>query len=268
MAKMGTRARQRRKKELVFGSILILIVISILSGVVYYSVTKPKGINSETLCPAEGPLGHFVLLVDRTDPLNFTQKQAFSITLKELVETRVPAGYLLSVFALGEDFKETALPLVEICNPGDGTGESALTSNLPKLRKQYQSKFTEPIQKLLESLVARQSAKWSPIFEMMQLVGINGYRKHAVKGPRRLIVVSDMLQNSPQFSMYQGPVDYATFANSDYGKKAQAELSDVSVELHYLMNRPQLQTKRNLKFWEDYFNKAGARIVEVRPIEG
>jgi len=42
----------------------------------------------------------------------------------------------------------------------------------------------------------------------------------------------------------------------------------VEVELHYLMNAPQLQTKRNLKFWEDYFNKAGARIVAVRPLEG
>ena len=122
--------------------------------------------------------------------------------------------------------------------------------------------------KVSESLVATQPAKWSPIFEMLQLVGINGYRKQDVKGERRLIVMSDMLQNMPEFTMYKGPVEYSAFAASDYGKKAQSELTDVSVELHYLMNSPQLQTKRNLKFWEDYFLKAGARIVAVRPLEG
>ena len=47
-----------------------------------------------------------------------------------------------------------------------------------------------------------------------------------------------------------------------------SELRDVEVELHYLMNTPHLQTNRNLQFWIDYFNKAGARIVAVRPLEG
>jgi hypothetical protein len=103
---------------------------------------------------------------------------------------------------------------------------------------------------------------------MLQLVGINAFRKHDVKGERRLIIISDMLHNTPQFSMYRGPVDYETFAASKYGRKAQLELRDVEVELHYLINNPQLQTKRNLKFWEDYFIKAGAQIVAVRPMEG
>jgi hypothetical protein len=68
--------------------------------------------------------------------------------------------------------------------------------------------------------------------------------------------------------MYKGSVDYVAFSESDYGKKSQLELPNVEVELHYLMNSPQLQTKRNLKFWEDYFSKAGANIVAVRPLEG
>ena len=68
--------------------------------------------------------------------------------------------------------------------------------------------------------------------------------------------------------MYKGPVDYPTFASSVYGQKSQIQLNGVDVEIHVLMNTPRLQTKRNLKFWEDYFEKAGARIVAVRPMEG
>ena len=268
MATLGRRAKKRRRNDYLLGAGIFSIILAVVVGFIYHAMTRPKALNPETLCPAGGPQGHYVLLIDKTDPLNFTQKQAFSVVLKEFIEKKVPEGYLVSVFALGEDFKENATPLVELCNPGDGSNKSEFDANPQKLKAQYHSKFAGPMMKLSESLVATQSAKWSPIFEMLQLVGINGFRKQDVNGERRLIVMSDMLQNMPQFTMYKGPVEYSAFAASDYGKKAQPELTDVSVELHYLMNSPQLQTKRNLKFWEDYFNKAGARIVAVRPLEG
>lgn len=267
MAKLGRRAKQRRTKEIILGTLALLAVSAVVGGVAYFMSNRPKDLM-QNMCPADGPLGHYVLLVDKTDPLTFTQKQAFSVILSELVEKRVPEGFLLSVFVLGEDFKENAAPIVELCNPGNGSGKSELTSNLKRLRKQYEERFVGPLLKQSDALLATQSAKYSPIFEMMQLVGINAFRKHDVKGERRLIVMSDMLQNTPQFSMYKGAVDFGGFAESNYGKKTQLELRDVEVELHYLMNSPQLQTKRNLKFWEDYFSKAGARIVAVRPLEG
>ena len=103
---------------------------------------------------------------------------------------------------------------------------------------------------------------------MLQLVGINAFQNHDVHGERHLIVMSDMLQNTPQFSMYHGALDFASFARSDYGRKVQAQLPGVEVELDVLVNTPALQTRRNLKFWEDYFEKAGAHVVRVDPLEG
>ena len=118
MAQLGRRARQRRTKDLIFGTIGFLLVLGIIGGVTYYMSSRPASLDKESLCPASGPTGHYVLLVDKTDPLTFTQKEAFTVTLRELVEKRIPEGYLLSVFVLGEDFKETAKPLIERCNPG------------------------------------------------------------------------------------------------------------------------------------------------------
>lgn len=267
MAKLGRRAKQRQTTEIVLGILVLIVVIAVLGGAAYYMSTRPKELM-KNMCPSDGPIGHYVLLVDKTDPLSFTQKQALSVILRELVEKRIPEGYLFSVFLLGEDFKENAAPVIELCNPGNGSDKSEFTANLKKLRQQYEERFVEPLLKQSDALLGTQPAKASPIFEMMQLVGINAFRKHDVKGERRLIVMSDMLQNTSQFSMYKGPVDYVAFADTNYGKKTQVELRDVEVELHYLMNTPQLQTKRNLKFWEDYFSKAGARVVSVRPLEG
>jgi hypothetical protein len=268
MARGGRRAGQRHTKAIVLGTAVILMVLGVVAGVTFFMMTRSESLDKETLCPAKGPTGHYVLLVDKTDPLTFTQKEAFSVTLREIIGKRIPEGYLLSVFVLGEDFKTNAKPLVELCNPGTGQGKSALTANLKQLNKIYQDGFLGPLLKQSEAMMATQPSKMSPIFEMMQLVSINGLRKHDIKGERRLIVMSDMLHNTSQFSMYKGPVDYPSFASSTYGQKSQLELKDVEVEIHYLMNTPQLQTKRSLKFWEDYFNKAGARIVTVRPLEG
>jgi hypothetical protein len=268
MAQLGRRARQRRARELILGTIALVLVVAAVLLAVYYARSRPADLDKESLCPANGPTGHYVLLVDTTDPLSFTQKEAFKVTLRELVEKRIPEGYLLSVFVLGEDFKDGAKPIAELCNPGSGQNKSDLTENIRQLNKQYRERFLDPLLKHSEALLAAEPAKFSPIFEMVQLVAINGFRKHDVKGPRRLVIMSDMLHNTPQFSMYKGVPDYSAFASSSYGQKAQLEMRGVDVEIHYLMNSPQLQTKRNLKFWEDYFDKAGARIVAVRPLEG
>ena len=234
----------------------------------YYMMSRPPSLNQKNLCPADGPVGHIVLLVDMTDPLSFTQKEAFLLTLRELIEKRTPKGYLLSVFMLGADFKENAAPIEELCNPGTGADRSELTANIKRLRRQYEEKFLKPLSKRTENLVASKPAKFSPIFEMVQLVGIKAFRKHDIKGERRLMIISDMLQNTPQLNMYNNPPDFSIFAASDYGRKTQPELQGVEVEIHYLINTPNVQTKRNLMFWEEYFNKAGARVVEVRSLGG
>ena len=268
MAVRGRRARSRQSHHLLLGILALVFVVGVAGGLLYFGFNKEPGIDSATLCPAKGPRGHYVLLVDKTDPMNFTQKQAFTVFLDELIRKRVPEGYLLSVFALGEDFKATAEPLVELCNPGSGEGKSALTNNLERARRAYEEKFIKPLMKQAEALQGTQPAKASPIFEMLQLVAINGFRKHGVQGERRLLLMSDMLHNGTSFSMYRAVPDYAAFATTEYGRKTQADLHDVKVELYYLLNTPQFQTRRNLKFWEDYFDKSGARLVEVRPLEG
>jgi hypothetical protein len=172
------------------------------------------------------------------------------------------------VFVLGEDFREGAKPLVEICNPGSGEGKSELTANIQKLNAQFRERFREPLLKQADALISTKPAKNSPIIEMLQLVSINGFRKHAVNGPRRLIIVSDMLHKTPQLSMYQGLPDFDTFASTDYGRKMKMDLGGVDVELHHVLNYPKLQTPRQLAFWEKFFANSGARIVSVRPMEG
>lgn len=268
MAHLGRRAAARRRNNIVWGIVAFVAFFGAVAALIYAQREAPAKLNPDTLCPPGGPQGHIVLLVDRTDPLNFTQKKAFSELMHEVIERRTPAGHLLSVYVLGEDFKETAEPLIEMCNPGTGEGTSTLTGNPQKERRRYEQRFLKPLNEQAESLVSSTAAKYSPIFEMLQMVSINSFRKHGVQGERRLLIVSDMLHNTPQASMFRGPLDYGTFAQSEYGHKMSLEMQGVKVELNYLLHNPKLQTMKNVNFWEKHFDKAGARVVEVRRIEG
>lgn len=268
MATYGRRAQRRRTKELVLGTVALLAIVVVVASVSYYNLSRPPALSAATMCPASGPTGHYVLLVDKTDPFKFIQRQDFDVVLQGLLARRIPEGYLLSVFALDEDFKTTAEPLIEACNPGTGADKSEFDANPKKLQEQFDDRFLGPVSKVAVALVGSKPAATSPIFEMLQLVSINGFRKHAVKGERRLIIVSDMLHNTPELSMYKGAVEYTSFASTGYAKRLNLDLPNVAVEIHLLMNSPILQTKRLTKFWEDYFEKAGARVVSVRPMAG
>ena len=261
-------ARKRGARNIAIGIAALAVFFAALGGGIYWFLTRDPGLDRQTLCPKSGPTAHIVLMVDKTDPLNFNQKQAFLRLLEELVDRRVAPGQLVSVFVLGEDFRDGAKPLVEVCNPGSGEGKSELTANIAKLNAQYRERFREPLLKQADVLVSTKPANASPIFEMIQLVSLNGFRKHTVNGPRRLIIVSDLLHKSPQLSMYQGMPDMDALAASEYGRRMRTELDGVEVEIHHVLHYSKLQTQKQLDFWKAYFSRAGARVVAVRPLEG
>ncbi|ANI16306.1 MULTISPECIES: hypothetical protein [Pseudomonas] len=261
-------AEKKRRQELRTIALLVIVLLSMAGGIGWYFLQRPTAIDKLTLCPASGPLGHYVVLVDNTDPYNFIQRQAFAQGLKALADKLVPEGYLLSVYALGEDFTQTAKPLFEKCNPGTAVGKSELDSNPTRIQERFEREFREPVTQLENVLMQDKPADKSPIFEMLQLVAINSFQSENIQGPKTLVVYSDMLANTSEFSMFKGQADFDGFAASAYGQKSQTRLDGVQVKLNYLMNYPKLQTRKQLAFWERYFEKAGARLVAVTPVEG
>lgn len=261
-------ARKRQTRNIAIGIAALAVFCAALGGGIYWYLTREPGLDRQTLCPKSGPTGHIVFLVDKTDPLNLSQKQGFLRLLEELVDRRIQPGQLVSVFVLGEDIREGAKPLVEVCNPGSGEGKSELTANVAKLNAQFRERFREPLLKQADALISTAAAKNSPIFEMLQFVSLNAFRKHVVSGPKRLVIVSDLLHKTPQLSMYQTVPEVEPFEATDYGRKMRLELPGVEVEVHQLLNYPKLQNRRLMQFWETYFSRAGAKIVSVRPMEG
>lgn len=268
MARKSKSARNRQRTNIFLGSMSLLVVIGLISGAVWWWSQKKAGLDPVTLCPTSGPLGHNVLLIDKTDPFNLPQKAAFDLLVTNLVTQETPPGYLLSIYVLGDDFKAQTKPLVELCNPGDAKGHSELTENTKQLNRQYKDRFLKPVFDQSTALLNIPTAQESPILEMLQMVNINSLQRHNVSGPKQLIVLSDLLQNSKQISMYKSVPSFESFDLTSYAQKTKSSFSGIDVKVHLLQNAPALQKQNLLDFWKNYFKNSGAASYELVALPG
>ena len=268
MARKSKLARSRQRSNILLGSLALLLVISVLGAAVWWWNQKRNTTDPKTLCPLDGPLGHNILLVDKTDPLNLAQKAAFDLLVTDLVSNKTPPGYLLSIFVLGDDFVAQTKPLVELCNPGDGKGHNELTENIKQLNRQYKDRFLTPIFEQSTQLLSIAPAQESPILEMLQMVSLNSIQKHHVDGPKTLIVLSDLLQNSKQLNMYKSTPAFQEFASTGYAHKTQINFQGVDIQIHYLQNSPVLQGDKLFLCWREYFKAAGSKSLNLVALSG
>lgn len=188
--------------------------------------------------------------------------------MSELITTKVPDGHLFSVSVLGEQIEQSAQPLIELYSPGSDVGKSEFTTSLKRLLQKFDQRSIEPLEEVATSLAATEPAKASPIFEMLLLVGINGFRKHSVNDSCRLSMISDMFHNNPQFTMHHEGVEFGVFQSTDNVNKSRADLQCCSGELHHFMNTPRAQTRDSVNFYAHYFEQAWARLSDLRRLEG
>lgn len=267
MIRKSRLAQKKSRNNVIIGLAFIALVIAVLAGVIWWDSVRPAPLDSQTLCPLSGPLGHQILLVDRTDPFNEAQKSAFDNAVKDLVES-LPVGHLFSVFVLGDDFKAQTKPLLDLCNPGDGQGKSGLTENIKALRTQYVNNFTQPLRSVTTELLSINSAKESPIIEMLQLVYLNSVQVHKVKGPINLYILSDMMQFSAAMDMYKSPPNFEKYDATYAAKKLWVNLEGIDVHVILLNNNIKNQSPAFMEFWNSYFKRANVKSLEVTSLPG
>lgn len=255
-----------------FTLLIWLVVAGVAAGLCWYAwYMFHKDVQDKTtLCPGKGPVGQYVVLIDNTSPFPFNQKAALSQRIKTLVLNDVPQGALVSVFILGEDYKQQAGPIFEKCKPAQWDDDMKLTASKKLVEKEYADKFAKPLDAVVHQISLDQKAKTSPIFEMLQLVGITGFQRANVKGDRHLIIYSDMVANMPQFSMYKSTLpSFKDFAGTSYGRSATAlTLEGAVVTINMLAAEPAAApyVKRS-DFWAHYFEANKATLEGVTPME-
>lgn len=271
--KVRRRGSGRRKKPSDWGIWVVIAVLIIGIGWLY-RIASLKHVDLDDLgCPVKGGASAYtVILVDATDSYSGLQRIQIVQALSEYVQ-RSEEYERISLFTVNEANLASLSPIVDRCNPGKGDGASSLDSNPRLIRKRWQEEFVTPLEDALDRLVRAPEEAESPILRMIQAVSVIGFGRHIEKAaPKRLLVVSDLLEHTERYSHYEGgQLSLEPLRQTGLLTELSADLTNVEVEILYV-SRPEqrhIQGRRHISgFWEQYFEEMGAKVVEVQRVSG
>ena len=264
--------RERKRSGDIKGySIMVIVSLILISVAIYFFVNEEKKIkiDQKTFCPLEDKenYGKTVALLDLTDKLNKAQKEFFIKEIEEL-KKNIPIHHSITIYTLDEDLDLNKSRKITMCNPGtvddiNSTYEK-ISINPKEINKRWNKDFSNQIYNTVHNIIVDDNTqKTSPVMEMFQLIALNEFK--GFQGiDNNIIILSDMIQNTDQMSMYQNElVLFKDFRKSEYFSKVFTNLeNNVSIELLVVKrdgSRKMQQTKEFTNFWAQYFmngNKA------------
>jgi hypothetical protein len=190
-------------------------------------------LDPRTLCPIDAPVtAHVAVMLDRTDPWD---REAMLLAARVIagLKAELPVHGRLTAHLVGGDPDDAAQAALDLCNPGDGTTVDRLTGNPRRAQRRFEAGFATPIADLIAGLAVAERADRSPLVEALAAVAMT----MEPSPRRRIVIVSDLLQNSAAQSHYRGAPDVAAMLAAPVGARlADGRLDGVGVTLVRLPN--------------------------------
>lgn len=267
---MRRAERKRRQNATTVLLMAAAIAIFLVVAFCYHKfVPSPQLRDPDTLCLKESaPTGLLAVLIDTTDSLSVVKRAAVKNEIEADI-ANLPINGELQLYTLGPVVDSLLKPEITLCNPGNGKGASEWTANAPLLKRRWNSRFERPLNEVLNRMLVAPDGRTSPILESIQDLSVAVFQKPEYKKvPKQLVIVSDMIQYTSQYSQYRGVQPFDLFSRTAYYKDVHADLSGVDVTLLYIIRArdSRIQTVKHYNFWRDYIAASGGRLVHYKPI--
>ncbi|MBU1041415.1 MAG: hypothetical protein KKF77_10000 [Proteobacteria bacterium] len=217
--------------------------------------------DNATQCPAR-TASVTAVLIDVTDSLSGAQEERIVKEMKSLCRA-VPQHGRLDLFVL--DGEQKATQVFSMCSPGEGLGGCAATSNESRSRTKWEHMFFAKVEAALRTAMAARGSNRSPLIEAINDVCARSFSGGDKSSGNALIIVSDMLHNTPQLNQYRGSsaMDFGRLSTTSYYSTVKpTNIAGVRTQVFYLRraNRGHLQNTQHKEFWRDVFKECGASV--------
>lgn len=277
----SARQRQKRRQDLM--GIVGIITLLVIGGGGFYLLQSINDPLDEFKCSIKnGPNAVTAIIFDKSQMYTNDQvtdiKTSFNLWLagEEAATKNRPidldffqVGNLVQLYVADENkLKEPdgLKPEAELCVPKDFRDANQWIENPAFLKADYDtfiSTFSSIIQSLLEK-----SEGMSPIMEtIIRISNSESFQKHG-NVPHNLFIVSDMIQNTENWTHYPNKAqgkDWEAFKNQKKGSVyLRPRLNQVEVQVFYakreLARDRAIQTQSHIKFWSEFFSNGDAEI--------
>lgn len=248
---------------------LAALLISPVAYLYVQAMLSHQALDPITLCPTS-PAGITVLLVDVTDPMNVPQRQDFINQLDRL-RSSIPRYGKLVVYKVDPISDRLLTPVITRCNPGTAKDVSEFNGNPQQTQQQWEEGFKNPLDGAFHELLNASGAKRSPILESIQSAALTEFQTTASDGkPRRLVVASDLLQNTDTITFYRVLPEPTQLTTSQAFSRVRTDLRGVDVELWMLQRGDSRVTQpRSLPdLWDQIISKQGGNLIRTYTVSG
>lgn len=250
------RDSRRQAILLIASSGLVLVLIAAAVG---WQSLHASRLDPLTHCPLDrAPVGETAILLDATDPLTRAQEGRLLAWLRAFGLTELSREERVEVWTLGEG--EDGALARRFCGCALGREQDPIFHNPAMVAAETESLFSFPLRETVLAATTASSSRRSPILEAVaELTDESGLAERSL--PRRLVLVSDLEQNSDLGSFYRRVPRFEGFHTSAAYSSVRADLRNITVEI-LCIPRPHasLAHERALReFWRSYFNSCGAR---------
>ena len=265
-------SKNKRRKYKTFLGIVILIfsIFGLVSiGIFYgYNIYSKVKINNDTLCPVDGPKSLTAVMLDCSDKMNVFQSEIIKQRLIN-IKNQLDKFELIELYVIGDNTNSIIKPSISLCNPGNGEDINSAIGNPKMVRTKWEKSFSKKLELTINSILGIEPSPISPIIETIRSISVLSFIKDDRNNIRRkLIIISDMVQNTDTLSQYNDNISFEDFHNSVDYLTTRSDLSNVDVIIYYL-RRPNLiniQGKKHIEFWQKYFSSLGAVLTEIESV--
>jgi len=206
------------------------------------------------------PTGELALLVDLTDGLSPTARREIKDWFRQCTRASVPDGQRVTIWALSGSPAAALQRRFARCRPSRSvnpwTGNEAMAAALTD------SLFDAPFREALSALPGEEISASTPLLEAVHVICAQPeFARPRV--PRRLVVASNLVENTKVVSFVTRPANFASLQRS--GRLPAVDLRGVDVDVLFL---PGGRTARGLDtsledFWRAYFTACGATDIRI-----
>jgi len=272
MARFRKRKQATKRKNLLG----FLLIFSVFCAVLFlaffrYELKSNQTLyDPKTLCPIDTTIPKYIALVfDKSDIYNKVQQHFLRRYFGEFKKRLIP-GTQVSLYVIDDNKDKQISPDFVVCAPRKGDDANAFYENPRLIRQRWQSQFEQPLDNAIEGFMLPGTSDFSPIMEMLQIISLSAFPPADSTADKQIIMISDMLHHTPQWSHYRGQMNFRDLEKSIYYQSINTDLQNAEVNILYVRRAgmEKLQNKRHAFFWADYIEAIGGRVTLIEKIDG
>ena len=272
MSRSRKRKQAARSKN-ILGVLLILCVLAIFAFLAFFRYElqhEQLAYDPETLCPIETESPKYVALVfDKSDTYNKIQQGFLRRFFTEFKAGLAP-GTQVSIYVIEDQKNKEIAPGFVVCAPRTGQDANAFYENPKRIQQRWQRQFEQPLDQAIAGFMQASQSESSPIMEIFQHLSLSAFPVGDSSADKQIIIISDMLQHTPEWSHYRGQMDFTALQKTSYYQRISTHLKNAEVTILYVRRdgMEKLQNKRHAFFWADYIKSMGGQVTLIEKIDG